>query len=152
MGHNQWLKVANHGTVSSDPQFLAINNTLYWALLQAVQFGEAQNKVKMHETTAIREPNGNGAWQELVKWFETSHSNELMTVSVEKAIDSLNYRDSGEQTIGGFIDEFNNLIYEHGKYCGTEPHTESRKLRKFKDSMEGTSKFSTIMDLATVNQ
>lgn len=106
----------------------------------------------MNETTAFGEPNGNGAWQELVKWFETSHSNELMTVSVENEIDSLHYRDSGEQTIGDFIDEFNNLIYEHGRYCGTEPYTESRKLRKFKDSMEGTSKFSTIMDLAIVNQ
>ena len=54
--------------------------------------------------------------------------------------------------MGGFTDEFNNLIYEHGKYCGAEPYTETRKLRKFKDSLEGTTKYSTIMDISTVNK
>ena len=54
--------------------------------------------------------------------------------------------------MGGFIDEFNNLVYEHGKYCGAEPYTESRKLRKSKDSLEDTTKYSTIMDLATIDK
>ena len=54
--------------------------------------------------------------------------------------------------MGGLIDELNNLVYEHGKYCGAEPYTESRKLRKFKDSLEGTTKYSTIMDLATIEK
>ena len=43
-----------------------------------------------------------------------------MTNTILQAIEALSFKDSGSQTMGGYIDEFNNLIYEHGKYCGTE--------------------------------
>ena len=100
LGHNDWLKVANHGTISTDPQFIAINNSLYWALLHAVQFGEAQNKVKVHQNSAFGEPNGNGAWRELVSWYETSHATEIMTNSILQAIEALSFKDSSSQTVG----------------------------------------------------
>ena len=45
LGHNDWLRTANHKTLSTDPQFVNVNNSLYWALLLAVNFGEAQHRV-----------------------------------------------------------------------------------------------------------
>ena len=66
LGHNQWLVVANHGTVTEDPEFQAINNALYWSLLQAVTFVQVQHRVKMYKASAFGQPNRNGAWRSLV--------------------------------------------------------------------------------------
>ena len=94
LGHNQWLAVANHGTVTKDPELQAINNALYWSILQAVTFGQVQHRVKMHESPAFGHPNGNGAWKSLIDWFETRESNELMALSIERAINAITYTDS----------------------------------------------------------
>ena len=91
-------------------------------------------------------PNGNGAWHSLVAWFETDEWRELMAASLERAIDGISYRESGDQTIGGFIDEFNGLLYEHAKYCGTDTYPESRKLRIFKQALSKTVTYANIMD------
>ena len=66
-GHNDWLDVATHGTVSTDPQFLAINKTLYWCILQAVHFSEAHNQVQKHEKSAFGKSNGNETWRSHVQ-------------------------------------------------------------------------------------
>ena len=86
MGHNQWLAVANHRTITEGQEFHSINNSLYWAILHAVNFGQVHHRVILHESLAFGHPNGNGAWNSLVDWFETKESNELMALSIEKEI------------------------------------------------------------------
>ena len=55
----------------------------------------------MHEKSADGEANGNGAWQGLIKWYETEQAQEIMTRSILHEIESLSYNDSGSQTMGG---------------------------------------------------
>ena len=71
LGHNQWLAVANHGTITEEPEFQAINNAIYWYILTTVTFGQVHHRVKMHELSAFGHSNVNGAWNSLVDWFET---------------------------------------------------------------------------------
>lgn len=150
LGYNSWLRVSNHKGLSYDPEFVAINTSLYWAITQAVQFGESQHCVKVHQTTAsgIHNGNGNGAWHSLVTWFETNEWQELMAASLEKAIDGIIYKELGDQTVGGFIDELNGLLYEHTKYCGADTYPESRKLRIFKQALSKTVTYANIMDFS----
>ena len=105
--------------------------------------------VEVHENTADGEPNGNGAWNALVKYFETEDSTEIMTRSVEKALNSLKYSDSSSQSITGFLDQFNSLCYEHSKYCGDDRYTEKRKLRLFIEAMSNSTKYSNTMQMAS---
>ena len=146
LGYNSWLRVANHKGLSNGQDFVAVNTALYWAIAQAVQFRESQHCVKVHQATASSMPNGNGAWQSLVAWFETNEWQELMAASLEKAIDGIVYKELGDRTVEGFIDEFNGLLYEHTKYCGADTHPESRKLRIFKQALSMTVTCGNIMD------
>ena len=54
----------------------------------------------MHEAYTFGQPNGNGAWRSLIDWFETRDSNELMALSIERAISDIKYTDADTQTIG----------------------------------------------------
>ena len=98
------------------------------------------------------EPNGNRVWKDLIHWYETSQATEIMTNSILKAIESLSFKDSGSQTMGGISNEYNHLLFEHGKYCGPETFTEAQKLRRFKEGLAGSSKYSILLDLAEVHQ
>ena len=93
--------MAQDETVSTDQQFLNINNILYWSLLSAVNFEDAWYVFKKHHKTAFGQPNGNGAWKSLISWYETSQRKEIMTRSLLKDIESLLFSDSGSQTMGG---------------------------------------------------
>ena len=126
-GHNQRLTVATHGTVTEDPESQAINNALHWSILQAVKFGQVQHRVKMHESSDFGHPNGNGDWKSLIDSFETRESNELIAFLIERTIYDIAYTDADTQTIGGFIDRFNGLIYEHTKYVGTVLYPPARQ-------------------------
>ena len=71
-----------------------------------------------------------------------------MALSIERAINAITYTDADTQSIGGFIDRFNGLIYEHTKYVGTVLYPPDRQLRMFTMSITGEKKFSTILDIA----
>ena len=141
LGHKQWLTVANHGTVTEDPEFQAINNALYWYILQAATFGQVKHRLKMHESSAFGHPNGNGAWKSLIDWFETRESNELMALSIERTINDITYTDADTQKIRGFIDRFNGLIYEHTKYFGEVLYPPARQLCMFTMAITGENIF-----------
>lgn len=142
LGHNQWLAFANHGTVTEDPESQAIKNDLYWSILQAVTFWQVQHRVKIQESSAFGNQNGNGAWQSLIDWFETHESNKLIALSIERAINAITYTDADAHTIGGVIDRFNGLIYEHTKYVGTVLYPADRQLRIFTMAITGEKKFN----------
>ena len=72
LAHNQWLTADNHGTVTEDSEFQAVNNALYWYILQAVTFGQVQHRVKMHKSSTFGHPNGNGAWK---RWTGLKRAN-----------------------------------------------------------------------------
>ena len=148
LGHNQWLAVANHRTITEDTEFHSINNALYWAILQAVNFGQVHHRVREHEASAFGHPNGNGAWNSLIAWFETTESNELMALSIEKALHEIKYTEDDAQTIGGFIDKFNGLIYQHTKYVGAVSYPPDRQLRMFTMAIETATPFASILDIA----
>ena len=71
-----------------------------------------------------------------------------MALSIEKAINDITYSDDDTQTIGGFIDKFNGLIYEHTKYVGTVLYPPDRQLRMFTMAIRGVTQFATILDIA----
>ena len=102
----------------------------------------------MHGSSAFGHPNGNGAWKSLIELFDTRKSNELMALSIERTIIDITYTDADTQTIGGFIDRFNGLIYEHTKYVGAVLYPSDRQLRMFTMDITGETKFSTILDIA----
>ena len=95
------IKVTNHGTVTEDLELQAINNSLYWSILQAIIFGQLKNRVNMHESFAFGQPSGNGSCQSLVGWSETKEPDKLTDLSIERSINNLQYTDSDSQTVGG---------------------------------------------------
>ena len=149
LGFNGWLQVATHKVVSSDPQFVSINNSLYWSLLQAVMHGDAQHCIRRHENSGDgNTPNGNGAWHALELCFETTQATEIMTISLEQALSALKYKDSDDRPMRGFIDHFNQLCWEHAQYCGPEQFTPQRKKHMFRDVIRGTVKYRTAWELS----
>ena len=147
LGHNQWLDVANHRTIMEDTELQLINNSLHWAILHAVNFGQVHHRVRQHESSAFGNPNGNGEWNSLVDWFETKESNELMDLSIEKALNDITYAADDTQTIGSFIDKFNGLMYQHTKHVGTVSYPHDRQLRMFTMAIKGVTQFATILDI-----
>ena len=116
--------------------------------MQAVNFGQVQQREKMHELSAFGHPDGNGACNSLIDWFETRESDALMELSIERVINTITYTYAGSHTIGGFIDRFNGLIYEHNKYVGAVLYPPDRQLRMFTMAISGETKSLTIMDIA----
>ena len=68
-----------------------------------------------------------------------------MALSIERTINNLTYTDSDIQTIWGFIDKCNGLIYEHTKYFGTSLYPPDRQLRMFTMEIARETKLSTIL-------
>ena len=73
-----------------------------------------------------------------------------MAIYVKKVNDTVKFCDTGGQTIGGFIDQFNNLCYYPGKYCFGDFSSEVRKVPRLKEALSGTMKYSNITDMILV--
>ena len=71
-----------------------------------------------------------------------------MALSIEKALHDITYSDDDTQMVGGFIDKFNGLMYQHTKYVGTVSYPPDRQLRMFTMAIKGVTQFATILGIA----